>query len=144
MRFVDKYMIPETVAYLDGIEQKIRDFLINKQVPIAAIDIRRNGHTLSLVLPVKEAKKAKFVVEVDADRSDGGSFWYESCFMINGEKTQAERSGDKFNDALKIILTYYTTTPTTTELKCKLVDQKLDKLLNIISNTRQKINPCTI
>ena len=144
MRFFDKFMIPETVAYLDGIEKEIRDFLTNKQVPIAAINIRRKGHELSLVLPVKEVKKAKFVVLVDADRGEGGSFYYGSWFMIDGVKTQDDRSGDKFNDALKNILTYYATTPTTTELKCKLVDQKLDKLLNIISNTRQKINPCTI
>ena len=134
------FTMPKTVEHLTDTAKKIKNFLVENNVPLDAINIKRDGRKLILVLPSKKAEKVKFVYEADADRL---SFWYRLYFMID-DKEKPEERFITFDDALKIILTYYTTTPTTTDLKCKLVDQKLDKLLNIISNTRQKINPCTI
>ncbi len=150
MKWFDNYMIPETVKYLVGLEQEIKDILVQKGVVITDIRIDISGHELSLVLPVllmKGVKKAKFIVVADLDRP---SAWYESCFMINGKKEKEDRNSANLNSHLTECVKYYKITPTTptetpTKFKCELVAQKLDKLLNIIvSNTRQKINPCTI
>ncbi len=135
------FLKSETEIFLDAVETEIRNYLLEHGVENKQIKIVRRKGELFLVLP---RERTFFFVQAAINKIDKEIVSSYGSLKMKANPFEALSKNydhNELKEGLESCLTYYKKSDNQLHLQFKLAENKIDKLLKIISDTkRQKTN----